>query len=162
MEMPSLASDGSTFSIQHSSSAMSTAPLTTAEAASMGPSTLPIDSAATLLGVSGSAEQRAEGETQGSSDAPPEQRQSTMPVLEASHRGSVILIAFIEPRSGRFRVRPSEEVLQFADMDYTAVVRAVRDQVLHLRPHGAQDVFARGFQCWHVQCSSRSRDMLPP
>ena len=116
--MPSLANDGSSFSIQHRSSAMSVAPLATADAAPLGPSTLPVDSAEAPL--SGGAGHRAA-----------EQPQSSMPVLEASHRGSLILTAYVEPRTGTFRVRPSEEVLQFAEMDYTTVVRVVRRSLPH-------------------------------
>ena len=122
--MPSLANDGSTFRIQHRSSAMSAAPLAAADAASMGPSTLPADTEAP---PSGSASQRTAGQPQGSlPEAALEQPQSSMPVLEACHRGSLILTAYIEPWNGSWRVRPSEEVLQFAEMDYTAVVRVVR------------------------------------
>ncbi len=125
MEMPSLANNGSSFRIHHRSSAMSAAPLVTADTASTGPSTLSADTEAL---PSGSPKQRTAEQPPGSlaGPAPERQPQSSMPVLEASHRGSLILSAYIEPRTGSFRVRPSEEVLQFAEMDYTAVVRVVR------------------------------------
>ena len=124
MDMPSLANDGSSFRIHHRSSAMSAAPLAPADASSMGPSTLPADAEAP---PPSSTMQRPAEQPQGSlPEAAPEQPQSSMPVLEASHRGSLILTAYIEPRTGSFRVRPSEEVLQFAELDYTAVVRVVR------------------------------------
>ena len=127
--MPTLADEGTTFRIQHSSSAMSTASLATADAESAGLSSLTIESEAPLSGVSGVTEQRAAEPAQDKLGAAAEQPQSSMPVLEASHRGSKILLAFIEPGTGRFRVRPSEEVLRFAEMDYTAVVRVVRPRI---------------------------------
>ena len=135
--MPSLANDGSSFRIHHRSSAMSVAPLATADAALLGAGTLPTTTEAPQPG---STEQRSTEQPQPQGSFPraaPEQPLSSMPVLEASHRGSLILTAYIEPRTGSLRVRPSEEVLQFAEMDYTAVVRVVRR---HRLPHSIRRV----------------------
>ena len=132
-EMPILANDGSTFRIQHRSSAMSAAPLSAPDGTfAAGPGPLLTDLEAPQS-APGEAVEKLRSTEQ---DTP----QSSMPVLEASHRGSLILSVFLEPRTGRFRFRMSEEVLQYSDADYAAVIRAVRRYTpswtfdLHPRP----------------------------
>ena len=114
--MPVLANDGSSFRVHHRSSAMTSAPLASADAD-------PISTDPDMPQSAQTGRHEAAGKLHTADQGFP---QSSMPVLEASHRGSLILTVFLEPRTGRFRVRPSEEVLQFSEADYAAVIRAVR------------------------------------
>ena len=119
--MPVLANDEAAFRIQRRSSAMAAAPLAAADA-----------SHAVGAGPLAATPEAPPSAEPASSPPSPEQDspQSSMPVMEASHRGSLILSVFVEPRSGRFRFRMSEEVLQFSETDYAAVIHAVRRQTV--------------------------------